>query len=32
MFYSKDKLDDLGLNSDLSNWNCYEVLKVPGKM
>lgn len=32
MSYSKEKLDDLGLKSDLSDWSCYEVLKVPGKM
>lgn len=28
----KEKLDQLGLKSDLSDWNCYEVLNVPGKV
>lgn len=28
----KEKLDRLGLKSDLSDWNCYEVLNVPGKL
>ncbi|XP_060865895.1 nucleic acid dioxygenase ALKBH1 [Metopolophium dirhodum] len=31
-FFNNDKeiLDDLGLKSDLSDWNCYDVLNVPG--
>lgn len=28
--YEKEKLNDLGLKRDLSDWNCYEVLNVPG--
>lgn len=31
MYYNKEKFDDLGLKSNLSDWNCCEVLKVPGK-
>lgn len=33
-FFNNDKeiLDDLGLKSDLSDWNCYDVLNVPGKI
>lgn len=26
----KEKFDNLGLKSDLSDWKCYEVLNVPG--
>lgn len=26
----KEILDDLGLKRDLSDWNCYDVLNVPG--
>lgn len=33
-YFNNDKkiLDDLGLKSDLSDWNCYDVLNVPGKI
>lgn len=33
-FYNNDQeeLDSLGLKSDLSDWKCYEVLNVPGKI
>jgi len=33
-FFNNDKeiLDDLGLKSDLSDWNCYDVLNIPGKI
>ncbi|VVC28365.1 Hypothetical protein CINCED_3A024648 [Cinara cedri] len=27
--YNKEKLDDLGLKRDLSDWNCYEILNIP---
>jgi len=28
----KEILNDLGLKSDLSDWNCYDILNVPGKI
>lgn len=33
-FFNNDKeiLDDLGLKSNISEWNCYDVLNVPGKI
>lgn len=27
---NQEKLDNLGLKSNLSDWKCYEVLNVPG--
>lgn len=28
----KEKFNNLGLKNDLSDWNCYEILNVPGKV
>lgn len=28
----KEKLNDLGLKNDLSDWRCYEMSNIPGKI
>lgn len=28
----KEKLDRLGLKNDLSDWRCYEISNIPGKI
>lgn len=31
-YVEKDVLDSLGLKNNLSDWYCYEILNVPGKI